>query len=173
MGKDKDIHKALKQWNSPSEAVFIATVTQVNKTDKTVSVIDNDELDYDDVRLTSVINDKNSVVQYPVLGSTVLVCKIGNDDNTLFVSAMSEVDSIAGTIATTEFNIDKEGFELKRNEENLKTVLNDQITEFGKLCDEVSKIVVMQGTSPNVAAITAIRLQVTTEIKQRLNTILK
>ncbi len=51
-----------------------------------------------------------------------------------------------------------EGFKVERNGENLARILSDMI-------DELNKIVVVQGNTINVAAMTV--------IKQRLNNVLK
>ncbi|MDB0601070.1 hypothetical protein PL373_07910 [Tenacibaculum maritimum] len=173
MGQEKDLQQAFSEFIKTEPQTFIAKVIKVDKTLKTVTVEDTDGLDFDDVRLTSVINQSNKVVQYPKEQTTVLVSRIGDDDNTLFVSAVSEVESIEGVIESTEFHIDKNGYAIAREGENLKEVLNDWQEQFGKLCDEINKVVVSVGITPNVAAITQIKNSVTTELKQRLNTILK
>ncbi|CAA0253611.1 hypothetical protein [Tenacibaculum maritimum] len=173
MGKDKELQDAFKMFMTSEPQTFIATVLKVDKQEKVITVEDTDGLDFDNVRLTSVISSHNKVVQFPKENTTVLVSKIGDDDNTLFVSAISEVESIEGVIENTEFHIDKNGYTIARDSENLKEVLNDWQAQFGKLCDEVNKIVVSVGVTPNVAAITQIKNTVTTELQQRLNTILK
>lgn len=173
MGKDNELHEGFKKMFTSEVQTFIAIVLEVDKDEKTIKVEDQDGLDFDDVRLTSVIDNSNKVVQFPKEQTTVLVSRIGDDDNTLFVSAISEVESIEGVIENTNFHIDQDGYDLSRNGENLKEVLNDWQEQFGKLCDEVNKIVVSIGVTPNVAAIAQIKTQVLSDIQQRLNTILK
>lgn len=173
MGKDTELQEAFKTMFASEVQTFIATVLEVDKDEKTIKVEDQDGLDFDDVRLTSVIDDSNKVVQFPKEHTTVLVSRIGDDDNTLFVSAISEVESIEGVIENTNFHIDQDGYDISRDGENLKTVLNDWQAQFGKLCDEVNKIMVSIGVTPNVAAITQIKTEVLNSIQQRLNTILK
>ncbi|TCI93681.1 hypothetical protein [Tenacibaculum sp. M341] len=191
MSRDKDLQNAFKHLVAKEPQTFIATVTKVDKETKTIEVVDTDGFDYDNVRLTSVINDANKVVQYPKEETTVLVSRIGDNDTALFVSAISEVESIEGDIEETHFHIDKdgytikkgtdnvlftiedEGYSIKKGEESLKEVLNEWQAEFGKLCDEVSKIVVSIGVTPNVGAIAAIKQAVTGTLKDKLNTILK
>lgn len=175
MDKDEQIRKGLKQLTKTPEGVFIALVTAIDKQQDTIEVKDLDGFQYEDVRLKSVINTNNDVVSYPAIESSVLVVKIGNDDNTLFVVGFSKIESIKGTIGVSEFEIDSDGYNISRQGESLKEVLNDQISEVGKLCDEINKIIVLPGfgTTPNIPAITAIRTTITSSIKQRLNTILK
>lgn len=191
MSRDKDLQNAFKHLVAKEPQTFIATVTKVDKEDKTIEVVDTDGFDFNNVRLTSVINESNKVVQYPKEETTVLVSRIGDNDTTLFVSAISEVESIEGDIEDVHFHIDKqgyllekgednvcfliqdEGYSIKRGEESLKEVLNEWQAEFGKLCDEINKIVVSIGVTPNIGAITQIKQTVTSTLNQKLNTILK
>ena len=93
-------------------------------------------------------------------------------DNELFVSAHSEVEEVKAVLGGTSYSITEKGFALTRDGENLSTVLNEFIAQFGALCDELSKVVVSMGVTPNVPAITQIKQEATQAIKQRLNTIL-
>jgi len=103
-----------------------------------------DTLTVTDVRLRAVINgNSDKILITPKVGSYVLVADLsGGNYRDLAVIAFSEIEDI---------NVEAGG-------ENLFTVLSDFITE-------VAKIIVVQGTSPNVAALE--------QINQRLNKILK
>ena len=169
---DKKIKRALKNLTAKDVQTFPATVTAVDKAKHVVSVQDTDDFVFDDVRLTSVIDAASKVVQYPAVGSTVLVSRIGDDNNTFFIAAYGEVESIAGQIGNAEFHIDKMGYQIDRADENLKQVLTDFQDEVGKLCDEVNKVVVSVGVTPNVLVITAIKSKVES-IKSRTEIILK
>lgn len=157
MGLDEDLRKSLKEFNKPETQVFTATVTKINEAKKTVDVVDVDGLDFFDVRLSAAEDDTKSVLLIPKVGSSVLVAMIGNTVNALFVAMTNEVEKITGEIDDTKFKIDRSGYQVIKGSQNLKVVLND-------LIDEVNKIIVVNGTSINVAAMNA--------IKQRLNTIL-
>lgn len=157
MSKDAELKKALKALGKTEASVFPATVVSVNEADKTVSVTDVDGLEFNDVRLAAAEDDKKSVMLIPKVNSSVLVAQIGNDLNTLFVAKVNEVEKVVGDIGTSSFLISESGYSVKRGNESLKTVLNDWITE-------VSKIIVVNGTTINVPAMN--------EIKQRLNNIL-
>jgi len=172
-GVDQDLKKGLKALGKQEAIVFTATVLEVNQDKKTVTVKDVDELEYYDVRLAAAEDDKKSVLTIPKVNSSVLVCQIGNDLNTLFVVQTNEVENIIGVISDTKFEINDAGFKgeigdskfeittagykIDKGSENLKTVFNDMV-------DELNKIIVVNGTTINVAAMTI--------IKQRLNTIL-
>lgn len=170
---DKKLQAAFKNFTSKDVQTFPATVTAVDKTQHVVSVKDTDDFVFDDVRLTGVVDDSNKVVQYPAVGSPVLVSRIGDDDNTFFVTAFGEVESIAGQIGDAQFHIDALGYRVDRADENLKQVLCDFQDEVGKLCDELNKVVVSVGVTPNVAAITAIKTKIIQDNQTRLKTILK
>ncbi len=170
---DKKLKEALRNLTAKDVQTFPATVTAVDKTQHVVSVQDTDDFVFDDVRLSSVIDNGNKIVQYPAVGTTVLISRIGDDDNTFFVAAFGEVESIAGQIGDAEFHIDALGYKIDRADENLKQVLTDFQDEVGKLCDELNKVVVSIGVTPNVAAITAIKQEITQAQKTRLEKILK
>ncbi|SNR16535.1 hypothetical protein [Tenacibaculum jejuense] len=191
MGRDKDLQDAFKHLVARDPETFIATVTKVDKETKTIEIVDTDGFDFDEVRLTSVIDDTNKVVQYPKEETSVLVTRIGGDENTLFVSAMSEVESIEGTIEETHFLIDKDGYTIEKGEDDvllnisddgylikkgnvrLKDIINEIQNQIGSLCDEVNKIVVSIGVTPNVAAITQIKTAVTDTLNTEIDKILK
>lgn len=172
MNFELEIQKAFEKLKQRDVFCFIAKVLEVDK-ENGVCKIDDGELEYTDVRLSAIIdgNDQKCFV-FPKIGSTILVEPINEDLKQLYVAKYSEVESISGIIEETKYIIDKKGFNISRNNENLQTVLNDWMDEFGNLCDEVNKVVVSVGVTPNVGMITKIRTKVTTKIKQRLNTIL-
>lgn len=159
MGLDAQLKKALANFKKSDFQCFSGTVTQVDEDQHTVNITDLDGFEFYDVRLKAAqgSGDRYSIL-YPRIGSTVLVSMIGNDQNTLFVSMVNEVDKIAGAIGTINFKADANGYEIKAQGESLKDVLNDYI-------DEVNKIIVINGTTINVTN--------TTAIKTRLNKILK
>lgn len=144
-----ELQEAFKELIKIPEMTFIATVKSVDKQEKTV-VVESEDLEYLDVRLTSVINDSNKVVVYPKAGTTVLVGLIGNDENTLFVCAVSEVEGVEGVIGDLTFEIDTSGVRLTRKEVDIKQVLVGGFTNQNLLNKELQKVLVSIGTSPNV-----------------------
>jgi len=174
MGKDSAIQQAINErFKTPSQT-FTAMVVKVDKAAKTISVKDAEGFDWYDVRLRSAIDgNKNKVVLHPAVNSSVLISRIGKDNHALFVSAVSEVESIEGVLNDTKFCINENGYAIYRENENLKEVLNDFIEDVEKLCDELVKVVVSIGVSPDVPAIIKIKTDLETKIKKRLNTILK
>tara|TARA_R110002051_G_scaffold297564_2_gene363984 strand:+ start:37718 stop:38185 length:468 start_codon:yes stop_codon:yes gene_type:complete len=119
---------------------------------------DHDTTDYFEVSFNALVENKNDRIQLtPKLNSKVVLGVFPNGKDAVLLS-YSEVEKVYLKIESTEFEADADGYSVKRNNEDLKTVLNDYI-------DEVNKIIVVNGTTINVAA--------TTEIKERLNQILK
>jgi len=158
MSLESDLKKAFEEQGKKPNQTFTAIVTKVNNND-TVDVKDITDFPYEEVRLKASVKElANKLVIYPKVGSYVLVSMIGNDENTLFISAIDEAEKITGIIDQTSFEVDQEGYNINRQNENLKQVLNDFI-------DEVNKILVVNGTTINVPAVE--------EIKLRLNKILK
>jgi len=109
-----------------------------------------------EVRLRPVTGANNGLVLFPAVNSFVIASAIEGGD--LAVIMCSQYESAEWKIENTKFAIDKNGYKIESQNENLNKILSDFI-------DEVAKIIVVQGTSPNVPALKA--------IKQRLNTVLK
>ncbi|SHH75220.1 hypothetical protein [Flavobacterium johnsoniae] len=135
----------------PVQTVW-ATVKDVDWENKTMTATGLiDDLDYFDVLLG--IGDHYCK---PIVGTNCLIGSVDNSANTFLISA-SEVEETIFTSGDSELTIKEDGFIIKQSNESLKKVFNDMI-------DEINKIIVINGTSINVAAMTA--------IKQRLNTVL-
>lgn len=173
MSLEKQIQDAFRQLGKRAVDTFPATVTEVDKI-KGFCTVEADGLEYPDVRLASVINERGSFVYvFPKVGSSVLVSPIQEDLNSLYVEAYSEVEEFYLKVETTEMNVNVDGILIKRGNENLRAILDDWQKEFGKLCDELIKVIVIQGNSPDIPAITAIKNKVTQNINNRLKTVLK
>ena len=129
-----------------------ATVKKVDWEKKTMTATGlEDDLDYFDVLLGI-----SSEARKPKVGTKCIIGIIGNSANAFLIEA-DELEEIIFKVNQTELTITPSGFIVKKGGENLKKVLND-------LIDEINKIIVINGTTINVAAMNL--------IKQRLNTIL-
>jgi hypothetical protein len=146
------IHQKIKE-GVPVQTLW-AKVKSVDETKRLMiatSLIDgldifNIELGYD------------QVYKLPKEEVKCLVGKVQNHENAYFLISAEEYNEIGLKVGQTQLKIEKTGYKIDSQNENLKKVLND-------LIDEINKIIVIQGTSINVPAMTA--------IKQRLNKILK
>ena len=125
----------------------------------TCTVTRDDAPDLYDVRLNAVDDNLESyLIIYPVKGSAVLVGIIDGMKTEAVVLRCSEVERVKLKIGETSLLIDKDGFSVIRQAESLVDALTDLIAE-------IQKVIVVVGTSPNVAALE--------QIKTRLNQILK
>jgi hypothetical protein len=110
-----------------------------------------DDLDYHNV-LLGIGGD----FKKPKAGAKCLIGIVSNSANAFLITA-DEVEEMVFTSGESQLTIKDDGFIVKNSNENLKNIFSDMI-------DEINKIIVVNGTSINVAAMT--------EIKQRLNTVL-
>lgn len=144
---------AEKMKRSQSVQTAFATVKAVDWAKKTMTATGVvDDLDYYDVLL-----GLGEIYTKPKIGSRVLIGLINNQGNNSFLIWSEETEEWAHKVGKAEMEMKNDGFVLEAQGESLKKVLNDFI-------DEVNKIIVVNGTTINVAAVTA--------IKQRLNKIL-
>lgn len=144
---------AEKMIRSQSVQTVFATVKAVDWDKKTMTATGViDDLDYYDVLL-----GLGEIYTKPKVGSRVLIGLINNQGNNSFLIWSEETEEWAHKVGKAEIEMKNDGFVLEAQGESLKKVLNDFI-------DEVNKIIVVNGTTINVVAVTA--------IKQRLNKIL-
>jgi hypothetical protein len=139
---------------------FVVFTAQVESVDGEICTVKLDELSIADVRLRSVVNNNSEqILITPKAGSYVLVVDLsGGSYSDLAVIGFSEVEKVNVKISDMNIFINHSGVKIENQNENLFATISDFITE-------VQKIIVVQGTSPNVAALNL--------IKQRLNKILK
>ncbi len=172
MDKLSEIKKKLREVVGANPNLPVsATVKSVEGDHCTITL--KSGLELTDVKLKATIDGDNYLLVIPKVGSKVVVLSLSGELDNLSVIKVDEVERIEVIIEDTNFKIDNQGYEINQGGENLKTVFNDYITQFGKLCDELNKVVVSIGVTPNVPVITQIKTEVTQSIKQRLNTILK
>ncbi|PCH69391.1 MAG: hypothetical protein COC06_07540 [Bacteroidales bacterium] len=139
--------------------VFVGKVKEVDKTNNTCTIERENRPELFEVRLNAVVDQlSDKLIIYPKTGSYVLCCLIEGDQTEAAIIKYSEIDSLEISQATIKVTLDQEGITMEGHDENLKKVLSDFISE-------VSKIIVVSGTSPNVPALE--------QISTRLNKILK
>ena len=174
MKKGKNIQEFGELLNkNVSKQVKVQThwceVSEVNWDEKTMTAIGiQDDLPFNNVQL-----GLGSFYRKPKTDTLCLIGIIANQEASAFLIDAEAIEEAVWISGGSELTIKEEGFIVKQGSESLKTVLNDWQAEFGKLCDEINKIVVAIGVSPNVPVITQIKTKVNTQIKNRLNNILK
>jgi len=127
-----------------------AIVKEVDWKAKTMDVL------VDGLEVYDVLLGLENEYKKPTVGGKCLIGIIENKAGAFLLHA-SDVSEHKITIKEAVLTVTENGFSVKKGDESLKTVLNDFI-------DEVNKIVVIEGRTINVAAVT--------QIKQRLNNIL-
>lgn len=110
-----------------------------------------DDLDYHDVLLGI-----GGEFKKPKRGTKCLIGIVSNSANAFLITA-EEVEETIIVSGESQLTIKEDGFIIRQSNESLKTIFEDMI-------DEINKIIVINGTSINVAAMTA--------IKERLKTVL-
>src|SRR5690554_2391320 len=133
-----------------------ATVKDVDWEAKTMTAVGvDDDLEYWNVQL-----GLGAYYRKPVVGSLVMLGVPGLQGSDTFLIECEAFEEGIFVSGDSTFVIKEEGFIVKQGDENLRTIMDDQHKEFGKLCDEINKIVVSIGTTVNVAAVTLIKNEV-------------
>jgi hypothetical protein len=159
----KELQDAFRKLQKRDVDTFPAKVLSVDKEKGTCKITD-DEIEYTDVQLSSVIDgNKKKFYLFPKVGSSVLVSPINEDLHRLYVEAYSEVESFDLVIDTVQFQVDKDGFLLKKENETLKALMVDLIEEIKK----------MKFTTNNGPTITLINTPQFTAIGDRFKNFLK
>lgn len=124
----KELEDAFRKLKERDVDTFPADVISVDKVKGTCTVNDG-ELNYTNVRLTAIIKDNGkSVFLFPKIGSSVLVSPINEDLKKLYVEVYSELESFDLKIESVQFQIDKDGFLMKKQAETLKKLINDLLS---------------------------------------------
>lgn len=142
-----------QQKNAVAPQLIWATVKKVDWAAKTMTA----ESIVDGLKYFNVLLGLGSFYRKPKVGTKCLLGVLGNKAAATFLIEAEAFEEEIYKSGTTEFTIKETGFIVKQGDESLKTILND-------LIDELNKIVVIQGRTIDVAAVTL--------IKQRLNTVL-
>lgn len=92
--RTEKIRKKIQELFESEDQVFPVAVKEVNEDEFTCTVLFDDELEYTDVRLRSIIDpDKQGFAFIPTVGSMVQVGRIANSEQ-LFVALFSDIDKI-------------------------------------------------------------------------------
>lgn len=130
---NKALQDAFRTLTKRGVDTFPAKVKEIDKVLGTCVVSDG-EIDYTEVRLSASIEENGQrFFVFPKIGSWVLVSPIQEDLHNLYVEFFSEIESIELKIKGTEFQMDEEGFLLKKENETLKKLMEDLIKTIKKM----------------------------------------
>jgi len=139
-----DSQKATLRWVAP---------TAVDWEAQTMTAVDGDGLEF-----FGVLLGVGTTAVKPVVGTDCLIAIVEGDEATAFLLYADEAEEFYLKAGATSLVVSKDGCVVERGSENLLKALEDLIAE-------VQKVVVVVGTTPNVAALEA--------IKTRMKAILK
>jgi hypothetical protein len=148
------LKKALGLHNVRTVGVGIAT----DVTEQHCTVTRDGAPDLYDVRFHSVTDQlQSSITVIPKSGSYVMFALIDNSATDAVVINCSEIEKTVVKIGQTVHEISDEGHKIEKGPDNMKALIASFISE-------VQKIIVVNGRSPNVAALE--------QIKQKFNNLL-
>lgn len=159
MKQSKELYNALRKvlYNGPE--VFPAFVKSVDKDNCTCDV-EYDGLEIGDVRLRATIkqNEKGAKI-FPKVGSVVLVQRLGEKEE-FFITFFSEVEEIKFEVEGVRFKVDASGIEMNNGNASMREVMDDLFGQVKAISNELQKVVVAVGVTPNVPALQGINLQI-------------
>ncbi len=159
----KELQDAFRKLKQRDVDTFPANVISVDK-EKGTCIVSNDDLEFTDVRLSSVIDGKNNKFYlFPAVGSSVLVSPVNEDLKNLYVEAYSEIESLDLKIKTVHFRVSESGFLLKKENETLKGLVSELLTAV----EQMSFLVTTTGGAGNTT--TLVNVAQFTSIKNRFN----
>lgn len=130
---DQELIEAFRKLKKRDVDTFPAIVISVDK-DHGTCIVNVDGLELPDVQLSSIIDGNNQKFYlFPAVESSVLVSPINEDLHRLYVESYSEVESLDLNIEQVRFQVDKDGFLLKKENETLKALMVDLIEEIKKM----------------------------------------
>lgn len=154
-----ELTEAFRRLKKRDVDTFPAEVVSVDK-QKGTCTIKVDELELENVQLSAIIdgNDKKCYL-FPKIGSSVLVSPINEDLHRLYVEAYSEIESLDLNIEQVRFQVDQDGFLMKKENETLKALMVDLIGAVKNMSFTVSTPDKINGTTTalvNVAEFVAV-----------------
>jgi hypothetical protein len=146
-----NLTKAIKQLAKTGDELYCmpATVVSVDTTKRTCEVqLLNEGGNITDVNLQAIESGTKGLLLVPKKDSVVMIAFL--DKANAIVVLMSEVETYTLSIDKFKLEIDNTGILIANQTDTLKTLV-------GELIDYINAIVVVQGTSPNVAGLNALK----------------
>lgn len=132
--------KATMRWVVP---------TIIDWESQTMTATDGDDLEFFDVLL-----GVGATAVKPVVGCDCLIAIVEGDEATSILIYADKVDQVYLKSGDTLLTVSAEGCRLERKSEDLLSVLSDLIAE-------IQKIVVVVGTTPNIAVLEDVKTRLT------------
>ena len=159
----KALQDALTKLGKRGVDTFPAKVISVDKQNGVCKVSDG-EIEYTDVQLSATVEeDGKRFFLFPKVGSFVLISPINEDLHRLYVEFFSEIEDFDLQIEGVRFQVNKDGFLLKKENETLKELMSDFIKACKNLKFQTNTGVTIQ----------LLNLQEFIEVENRFNQFLK
>ncbi len=162
-----EIHDALSHYVKKriSITLLLAKVTSIDEAAQTCNVEELvGEHEIFDVRLRASKATKGLLI-VPEVGSQVLIGAIGQSDTEYCILSFTKVKKLSIDIDNVSYEIDNQGFLIKKGGEDLKSILNDLIQQI--------QLLTVTCTAPSTPSSVPINAAAFTGLKARLNTLLK
>jgi phage baseplate assembly protein gpV len=122
-----ELTEAFRKLKKRDVDTFPAVVVSVDKEQGTCTV-KVDDLELTNVQLSAIIDGSNKKCYlFPKVESSVLISPINEDLHRLYVEAYSEIESFDLNIEQVRFQVDQDGFLMKKENETLKALMVDLI----------------------------------------------
>lgn len=122
-----ELTEAFRQLKKRDVDTFPAVVVSVDK-EKGTCAVKVDDLELTNVQLSAIIDGSNKKCYlFPKVESSVLISPINEDLHRLYVEAYSEIESFDLNIEQVRFQVDQDGFLMKKENETLKALMVDLI----------------------------------------------
>lgn len=169
MATPEQIRAKLKEMaKSDGPAVSnIAKVKSVDEEKATCVLVDENDQEIFDVRLRPVLTGNKSFILVPKVGSQVLAVRVEDDDDWMVIAA-DEIEKIGYYIGNTIFEMDSNGFLLKKENETLKKIMVDLIGAVKAMSFTLTTPDTINGTTTalvNLAQFTAIETRINQFLK--------
>lgn len=118
--------------NQIGDQVFEGVVTSVDDVDFVADVkLDNDGGDLFDVRLKAVAGAVKSIEVLPKVGAEVVLVNIVAEE--YLIVSCSEIEKYKVSVGDASLTITNQGFEIKRGNESLQSILNEIVAQMLKI----------------------------------------
>lgn len=115
------------------------------------------EKDFFKVRINAIENNQDNRLKIiPEVGSSVVIGIFKGTEKAIILS-VSKVSRLDFKQQTTEFEIDADGYQIKRDGINLKNVLKQGLINQNKVNQELQKVMVSMGVTPDVPSLQSIK----------------
>lgn len=155
----EEFEKFLNKYLQAKAVRTVGTGTATDITDAGCTVLRDGQPELRQARFHATeTSPKSRHVIIPAEGSPVIYAIVDNQEAEACLLMCSQIEKVITEVGQAKYHLDKQGHLLQVGDQKLSSVIED-------LINEVAKIIVVNGRSPNVVALN--------QIKQRMKKILR